>query len=71
MGVNQFTVYSDAQFRTIFLNPKVYNIEWQKVNVNMPDLAADIDWTAQGVVSPVKNQGGCGSCWAFSAVATL
>ena len=37
----------------------------------MLDLNGDIDWTTKGVISPVKNQGQCGSCWACSAVATL
>ena len=36
-----------------------------------PRAAASIDWRGYGVVSPVKNQGGCGSCVPFAATATL
>jgi len=77
-GMSPFMDLTPAQFKAQYLTLNVGHIHKLKFlnerNVLAPkgnDAPAGHDWREHGAVSDVKDQGSCGSCWAFSSVGNV
>jgi hypothetical protein len=77
LGINQFADMTADEVASQYTGLKKPDKVWGDLpylgrdTYSGNELAAAVDWSTKGAVTPVKNQGQCGSCWSFSTTGSL
>jgi cathepsin L len=72
MGINQFTDLTPQEFKDQYvggLKAQVGSYGCKSFSSSASGTPSSIDWRSKGAVNPVRDQGQCGSCWAFATTA--
>jgi len=74
MAVTEFADLTEEEFKQQMLGGYVrtpQSLGGHAKREVASDLPASVDWREKGVVTDAKNQGSCGSCWAFATVENI
>jgi C1A family cysteine protease len=71
LGHNQFSGMDQYDFQNYVNNNVTISLPKQIQESNETFLPESVDWRNNNSVTPVKDQGQCGSCWAFSTTGSL